>query len=73
MPNSNAETIVTIEDEDDGDYGPDDFGFVIGPDGELKSIMYPENLMEDPPIEIKKILKIFGIKNFEMLESRILH
>jgi hypothetical protein len=29
--------------------------------------------MEDPPVEIKKILKIFGIKNIHQIESKTIH
>ena len=45
-------------DEGVDDFEEGDYGFIIGPDGELKSIMLPEDLFEDPPSEIKKILKI---------------
>lgn len=74
MPN-NATTNASIEEFDDSedDFSADDFGFIIGPDGELKSIMYPEHLMEDPPEEIKLILQIFGIEDIETLENRTLH
>lgn len=73
MP-QNISTDVGIEEEyeDDG-YSADDFGFIIGPDGELKSVMFPEHLMEDPPEEIKMILEIFGIDNIDTLENRTLH
>lgn len=66
--NNNIEENLDDEDIDDGD-----FGFIIGPDGELKSMMIPEDLMGDPPMEVKRILKIFGIKNIHSLEPRILH
>lgn len=73
MANSiNNVSINDIEEQDD-EIEPDDFGFIIGPDGELKSIMYPEHLMDDPPEEIKLILEIFGIDNIETIENRILH
>jgi hypothetical protein len=36
-------------------------------------MMLPEDLMDDPPLEIKKILRIFGIKNIHQLEPRTLH
>lgn len=74
MPN-NATTNASIEEFDDSedDFSADDFGFIIGPDGELKSIMYPEHLMEDPPEEIKLILQIFGIEDIETIENRTLH
>jgi hypothetical protein len=56
-----------LDDEDD------DFGFIISADGELKSMMIPEELMDDPPPEIEKILNIFGIKNIHILDGRTLH
>lgn len=61
------------EFEGDDDFDEGDYGFVIGPNGELKSILMPEDLMEDPPMEIRRILKIFGIKNIHQLEPRTLH
>lgn len=75
MSNNITADNTSIEDFDDNEdeFSEDDFGFVIGPDGELKSIMYPEKLMDDPPEEIKMILQIFGIDNLETLESRTLH
>jgi hypothetical protein len=74
MSNNNLEALVSIEEyEEDDDYGPDDFGFVIGPDGSLKSFMIPQHLMEDPPEEIQLILSIFGIENIHDLEHRTLH
>jgi hypothetical protein len=69
MPNVDE----TTYDENEETYDPNDYGFIIGPDGELKSIMYPPDLMEDPPEEIKMILEIFGIDNFETLDHRVLH
>ena len=56
-----------LDDEDD------DFGFIISSEGELKSVMIPEELMDDPPPEIEKILNIFGIKNIHTLDNRTLH
>lgn len=74
MPNQIAPAIVEIEEyEESDDYGKDDFGFVIGPDGELKSFMVPEHLMEDPPEEVKMILSLFGIDNIHELTSKLLH
>lgn len=43
---------------DEGDYG-----FVLGPDGTLKSMFAPDDFYLDPPAKIKKILKILGIKD----------
>lgn len=74
MPNNIPPTeIVEIEDYEEDEYGPDDFSFVIGPDGELKSFSVPGHLMEDPPEEIKMILALFGIESIHELDNRMLH
>ena len=62
-----------VEDERDDFDDENDYGFIIGPDGELKSLMIPEDLMSDPPKEVLKILKIFKIVNIHQLEPRTLH
>lgn len=62
-----------IEIEEGEDLKPSDFGFIISSDGSLKSIMIPENLMEEPPEEVQLILEIFGIENVHQLENRTLH
>lgn len=68
------ENYIDVEVDDEGfDFEDGDFGFIIGSDGELKHMMVPDDLMDDPPIEIKKILKIFGIKNIHSIDSRTLH
>lgn len=58
---------------DEDEFGPDDYGFIIGPDGTLKSIVYPEDLMESPPEEVQLILRLYGIDDYETLEGRTLH
>jgi hypothetical protein len=71
---SNSISAVEIEEyQEDDNYSSDDFGFVIGPDGSLKSVMYPEHLMEDPPQEIQAILSVFGLNSFNDLGSKTLH
>ena len=73
MPNNFEATVSVEECTEDDEYGPDDFSFVIGPDGELKSFSVPEHLMSDPPEEIKMILSLFGIDDIYELGNRILH
>jgi hypothetical protein len=72
MPN-NTTSAVEVEDLEDDEYDPSDYGFIISADGELKSIMYPEDLMGEPPEEIKLIMKLFGVGDLETSETRILH
>ena len=73
MPNNIPANAVEIEEYEEEEIDADDFGFIIGPDGELKSLMYPEHLMEDPPEEIKMILRIFGIDSIDDIDNRTLH
>jgi hypothetical protein len=73
MPNNVISQEVVEELIEDEDWSPDDFGFIIGPDGELKTLMIPEHLMDDPPEEVRIILELFGIDDIHDLENRKLH
>lgn len=73
MPKNEEFIDIEVEEDDIDDYADDDFGFIISSTGELKSMMIPDLLMDDPPAEVKKILKIFGIKNIHSIDSRTLH
>lgn len=73
MPTNIPSTAVEEENFEEEDICPDDFGFIIGPDGNLKTLMIPEKLMEDPPEEVMAILELFGIDDIHDLENRILH
>lgn len=61
------------ENDEEDDFLEGDYGFIIGHDGELKSMMFPEDLMEEPPKTIRKILKIFGIANLNDMIDPTLH
>ena len=50
-------------DEFDDDINEEDYVFVISPEGLLKTIIFPEELMEDPPEEVQKILNVLGVKS----------
>ncbi len=58
------EELDTLEDLAD----ENDYGFVIGPDGELKHMFTPNEFHLDPPPVVKKILKLLGIKDINMLD-----
>jgi hypothetical protein len=73
MPNNTQEQQLELDEFDDDDFNENDFGFIISENGELKSVMYPEKLLEDPPQEIKEILRIFGIDDINEIEHRTLH
>jgi hypothetical protein len=57
----------------DTDIGDEDYGFIFGPDGELKSVFLPENLPFKTPENIQKILEIFGIVDPEQFDNNTLH
>jgi Mg/Co/Ni transporter MgtE len=65
--------INDTEDFSDEEFEEGDYGFIIDPNGNLKGIIYPEDLMEDPPKTVKKILKIFNIANIHTIPDRTLH
>lgn len=73
MPKNEEFIDIEVEEDDIDDLADDDFGFIISSTGELKSMMIPDFLMDDPPAEVKKILKIFGIKDIHTIDSRTIH
>jgi hypothetical protein len=46
---------------DDSVFGEDDYVFVLGPDGKLKTAMIPEATTFESPENVIKILTIFGM------------
>ena len=73
MPNNIAATSTIEEFEETDEFGKDDFGFILGPDGELKSIMIPEDYVGELPDEVTMILNIYGIDSINELNNRRLH
>lgn len=73
MPNNAIPQTVEENFDDIDEFGPEDYGFIIGPDGSLKTVLVPENLMEEPPEEVQAILNLFGINNIHQVEFQILH
>lgn len=73
MPKNNELVVEEIPEDDDDDFNDGDYGFIIDANGDLKTMMLPEELMDNPPSSIKKILRIFGIKDIHQFEPRTLH
>jgi ribonuclease PH len=61
---SDLDTVVEENEEEDV-IGQDDFIIVIGPDGELKNIIFPNSLEDEPPEEIQLILHLYGIDDID--------
>ena len=57
----------------DSDIGEEDYGFILGPDGELKSVFLPDVIPFKQPKNIQKIFKMFGIVDAEALDNTTLH
>ena len=57
----------------DSDIGDEDYGFILGPDGELKSLFLPDVLPFKQPKNVAKILKMFGIRDPEQISNDTLH
>lgn len=51
------------------DWGDDDYAFIIGADGELKSVILPENAVFAAPKKVQKILKMFGINDIDDIDN----
>jgi hypothetical protein len=66
---------LAVEDGyyEDQDIGDEDYGFILGPDGELKSVFLPDVLPFKQPKNVAKILKMFGILDPEQLNNDTLH
>ena len=65
---------LAIEDGlHESDIGDEDYGFIIGPDGELKSVFLPHVVPFKQPKNVQKIFKMFGIRDAEQLDDDTLH
>ena len=51
--------------EGDDVFGDDDYVFVLGPDGRLKTAMIPEGVSFESPENVNKILNIFGMSDID--------
>lgn len=63
-----SEQDVNVEDVYD-EISDEDYGFILGPDGELKSIFTPESPPFVTPENVVKILQMFGINDIEEIEG----
>jgi hypothetical protein len=63
----------SFDDQYDTDIGDDDYGFIVGPDGELKSVFLPDSIPFKQTKKLQKILKVFGILDADQLDNPTLH
>jgi hypothetical protein len=55
------EQLEEIADMLDDTLADDDYCIIVGPDGELKSIMVPDNVPFELPENVSKLFAVFGI------------
>jgi hypothetical protein len=55
--------------------GEEDYGFLVDSEGNLKTVFGPTEMLGEPPKNVQKILKIFGITNGDLIShsSTTLH
>jgi hypothetical protein len=63
------EDINEINEMYDGAPDADDYCFVIGPDGKIKSIILPDVIPFKAPKTVERILKIFGIRDIQDIDD----
>lgn len=69
-----AQQEINQDDVYDTEISDDDYGFILGPDGELKSVFLPESLPFKTPKNIARILKVFGITDISnVYNNQTLH
>jgi hypothetical protein len=65
MPNNKTTKNQDDELDEYDEITDEDYGFVIGPDGELKSLFLPVEYTGEMPDSVRKIFKILGISDLD--------
>lgn len=73
MSKLSQEQELGIDELYDTEISDEDYGFILGPNGELKSVFLPDSLPFKTPKNIAKIFKMFGITDPEQLDNTTLH
>lgn len=68
MPNNKIEKNSDIHDDYD-EISDEDYGFVVGPDGELKSVFLPVVYSPNVPENVREIFKIFGVDDIDTISD----
>ncbi len=69
MSKQTTEHDELMEQFDDEDIADNDYVFVIGPDGDLKSVLLPDDVPFELPENIAKILEVYGITDVDDIEG----
>ena len=72
VPEIGADDDISRPDCYDDEITDEDYGFILGPDGELKSVFMPMNYFEVPN-KVRALFKAFGIDDPESVVIHTLH
>lgn len=56
-----------------GEVGEEDYCFIVGPNGDLKTIFMPDSIPFTTPKKLTKLFKMFGIQDPEKLGNDTIH
>ena len=71
MSNKRVEVEYDVYLDSSGEIEEEDYGFIFGPDGEIKAVFVPEVLPFKLPKNINKIMKMLGITNLEQFNEEV--
>jgi hypothetical protein len=69
MSKISAQEEFDVNDIYDTEIGDEDYGFIVGPDGELKSVFTPEKPPFVTPESVLRILEMFGINDIDGIDD----
>ena len=64
-------TLINENNESDSEFeiAEEDYGFLVDSEGNLKTVFGPTEMLGEPPKNVQKILKIFGINNGDLMSQ----
>jgi hypothetical protein len=63
-----------LEDTDDyDDLSPEDYVFIVGPDGKMKSVIFPPEDEFEYSQGLKEVFSMFGVEDPNLLLGQTIH
>jgi len=61
------------DDLEEAGMAPDDYGFIIDHEGNLKAVYLPDDAPAKHPKNVQKILKMFGVQDVGQIDDPTIH